>query len=276
MSVHPMSPDDLERVLRWAASEGWNPGLQDAEAFYAADPAGFFIKKLADRPIAAISVVNHDEAFAFLGLYICHPDYRGNGYGYETWAAGLAHAGQRCIGLDGVPDQQANYAKSGFVGQGQTTRYAGTLPRAETPNARLATPEDLPHLLAQDARATGIQRTAFATTWFETTRTRQTLILPDDGAGPAFATFRKCRDGLKIGPFYAPSQQQAIALLAAAPVHFGEGDAVIDVPSGSPDLLALVNDLCFEATFQTARMYKGPPPPADPPPFYGIATMELG
>ena len=38
-----MTPDDLRTVLDWAAAEGWNPGHDDATAFHAADPEGFFV-----------------------------------------------------------------------------------------------------------------------------------------------------------------------------------------------------------------------------------------
>lgn len=77
------------------------------------------------EPAAVISVVRYGPAFAFLGLYICRPDLRGMGYGYRVWTARLAHAGQRTIGLDGVPDQQQNYARSGFVLAWNNARYEG-------------------------------------------------------------------------------------------------------------------------------------------------------
>ncbi len=36
-------------MVEWAAREGWNPGLADADCFHAADPAGFLIGRIADR-----------------------------------------------------------------------------------------------------------------------------------------------------------------------------------------------------------------------------------
>ena len=68
-----MTLADLETVLEWAADEGWNPGVEDAEAFLAADPEGFFVTEDDGVPVAAISVVNHSPDFAFLGLYLCRP-----------------------------------------------------------------------------------------------------------------------------------------------------------------------------------------------------------
>ena len=77
--------DEIGLILDWAAAEGWNPGLDDAAAFFAADPQGFFIAENDGEPIAAISVVNHSERFAFLGLYLCLRNWRGRGIGYALW-----------------------------------------------------------------------------------------------------------------------------------------------------------------------------------------------
>ena len=41
--VRTMSAGDVALAVEWAAQEGWNPGLHDAECFRAADPRGFFI-----------------------------------------------------------------------------------------------------------------------------------------------------------------------------------------------------------------------------------------
>ena len=73
MTVRQMSLAELELIIGWAADEGWNPGLEDASAFYAADPDGFFLKEVDGQAVAAVSVVNHSDDFAFLGLYLCRP-----------------------------------------------------------------------------------------------------------------------------------------------------------------------------------------------------------
>ena len=49
MTVRQMSLAELELIIGWAADEGWNPGLEDASAFYAVDPDGFFLKEVEAR-----------------------------------------------------------------------------------------------------------------------------------------------------------------------------------------------------------------------------------
>src|SRR5712692_8111306 len=148
LHIRPMKPDEVALAVDWAAAEGWNPGLADAACFAAVDPGDFLIGEYQSEPAATISVVNYDDDFAFLGFYIVRPDLRGRGFGLRTWQAGIAHAGARTIGLDGVVAQQANYAKSGFTLAYNNVRYGGvrrgfaapaaTMPLAEVPLETIA------------------------------------------------------------------------------------------------------------------------------------------
>lgn len=276
MKVRRMSLAELHQIIDWAAEEGWNPGLEDAAAFYAADPDGFFLNEVNGRPVAAVSVVNHSDKFAFLGLYLCRPEFRGLGYGLEVWRAGVAHAGNRCIGLDGVPDQQANYAQSGFSRQGRTVRYRGIVERRLEVAIRPASGADISAIYAQDTAANGFCRIDFAAAWFQQTKTRQTLLLGQDEATCAFATYRMCREGVKIGPLHADTADRVKALLASVPEPFGDGPIMIDVPESAELLTKLLKEMGFEPIFETARMYTTTPQCGSKPPYFSIASMELG
>ena len=129
---------ELDLMVEWAAGEGWNPGLADADCFHAADPAGFLVGRLDDEPIGCISVVTYEPAFAFLGFYIVKPALRGQGHGLRLWQAGMARLENRVVGLDGVIAQQENYKRSGFVLAHRNIRFGGT-PRCDHPrDGRLA------------------------------------------------------------------------------------------------------------------------------------------
>ena len=176
-----MTLADLETVLEWAADEGWNPGVEDAEAFLAADPEGFFVTEDDGVPVAAISVVNHSPDFAFLGLYLCRPSHRGRGIGYALWQHALEHAGHRTVGLDGVPEQQQNYVRSGFAHAGSTVRYAGKIDPVRDGAIRLARPDEAEQLIAMEAEASGTHKPAYLAAWFTNTGTRKTFVLEKDG-----------------------------------------------------------------------------------------------
>jgi len=265
-------PEDLETLLDWAAAEGWNPGLDDAAAFHSADPAGFFLALRDGAPVAAISVVNHDDRNAFLGLYLCRPDWRGQGIGFALWQHALAHAGTRSIGLDGVAAQQENYAKSGFARHGATQRFTGSLAPRIHPGIRPVTAPDIPALIALDHAAGGVHRPAFLSSWLAPTPTRQ-AVMREDGTG--FAVIRHCRSGSKIGPILAPDTAAALALAETAQALLPTPVTAIDLPQRNTALRDALTARGFTLGFETARMYRGPAPASDTR-LAAIATMELG
>lgn len=265
---------DVDLMLEWARDEGWNPGRDDASAFLASDPEGFMVAEADGEVVASISVVNHSDSFAFLGLYICRPDWRGRGVGFALWQHALAHAGDRTVGLDGVADQQANYARSGFVLHDSTRRWQGVMEAAQSDAARPATAKDIPALAALDSVAWGIVRERFLEAWIRESPTRYT-VMSIDGSG--FATARRCADGVKIGPVVAPDAATSLVLARAALAGLGvtTETVAIDVLASKGELSARLRALDFSVGFETARMYRGAAPAAG---HLGqaIATMELG
>src|SRR5690554_4370755 len=101
-TTRTMSRQELDLTLEWAAQEGWNPGLYDAQCYRAADAGGFLVGLLDDKPVATLSAVRYGDTFGFLGFYIVSPEYRGKGYGIRLWDAGMDYLAGRTIGLDGV------------------------------------------------------------------------------------------------------------------------------------------------------------------------------
>lgn len=265
---------EIAAMLDWAAAEGWNPGQDDAAAFRAADPEGFFIAEVSGTPVAAISVVTHSDTFAFLGLYLCRPAFRGQGIGYALWTHAMAHAGDRTIGLDGVPAQEANYARSGFVRAGATRRLQGPLPA--TPRyLSNATEAEFAQIAQLDHAANGFARPDFLRTWTAPSATRKTVVTRDGDTVTGVATVRLCREGCKIGPVLAPDAEAAFALAGQAAAALDQTEAIIDLPDSATAFDTMLRGHGFVETFATARMYRGPAP-APGANLQAIATMELG
>ena len=266
---------ELGAILEWAAGEGWNPGVDDAPAFFAADPDGFFVvEDELGTPIAAISVVNHTPEFAFLGLYIVKPDLRGRGIGLGLWNHALQHAGNRTIGLDGVPDQQENYRASGFQHAGGTTRFVGKAQAQKHPSIRPAEPSDIAELIRMEGKASGVEKPAYLQAWFEGSPTRNTLICKDREIIRGFCTFRACQTDQKVGPLVAEDATVAEILIAHAAALSNE-PLTLDIPETATELTALCQRLGLEPGFKTARMYRGPFA-APRHETFAVASLELG
>ncbi|BBK34258.1 N-acetyltransferase GCN5 [Allostella humosa] len=271
-----MSPADLDRAIDWAADEGWNPGLADALAFRAADPTGFLVARLDGQPAASISVVRYAGDFGFLGFYIAAPGFRGQGHGLALWRAGMGYLSGAVVGLDGVPAQQANYARSGFVLACRNIRFGGVATAGRIESGLLPLGEvPLDRLLAYDRRFFPAARRAFLAVWAGLPHSHGYAALRD-GSLSGYGVVRRCRIGWKIGPLFADDADTAESLFRALAAQAGEGPVFFDVPENNPDAVALAERHGLAACFETARMYRGPAPLVDLAGTYGVTTFELG
>ena len=276
-AVRPMRPGELELVLEWARQEGWNPGLDDSLPFHDADPSGFFVGALGEVPVGSISVVKYGDDFAFLGLYMVHPEFRGKGYGRAIWDAGIASANGRGIGLDGVVAQQANYRKAGFEEAYRTVRYGGVI--GSLPSSTLtATPvtDKLDGLVRYDASVFSADRSAFVTSWCTNRKHRRTAVVRKSGKIRGYGTIRRCYDGYKIGPLFAADPDSAAALLSTLGQEAKGARVFIDVPVDNRDAVALAVGMGLAPVFETARMYRGASPAIALKNVFGVTTLELG
>ncbi|MEV0251705.1 GNAT family N-acetyltransferase [Nocardia sp. NPDC050712] len=262
-------------VLEWAAAEGWNPGEGDAVPFFAQDPDGFFLGRLDGEPVSAVSVVNYGAAYAFLGFYLVRPDLRGHGLGLATWRAGLEHAGDRLVGLDGVPDQQDNYRRSGFELAYRSARFTG-IPDLPAPDAtvRALAPGDLARLHGYDAECVPADRPRFLDAWLGDPRHRTVLRIVD-GRLTGYGTIRPARDSMRVGPLFADTADDARQLLAGLAAE-ADGPLAVDVPLRNDFAVEVVEEAGLKPSFETARMYTGPVRPHRLDRLFGTTTLELG
>jgi GNAT superfamily N-acetyltransferase len=269
-------------LCAWAAREGWNPGLQDAETFYAADPGGWWIAEdSAGVPVGGLSLVHSDDTrFAFLGLYIVRPEWRGRGVGLRLWTAAIAASPAVCIGLDGVPNEQENYARSGFVLAFRSQRFAFTQQQVAGLSVDgvvdgRAVPFEALCALDQAVAYPGSRR-AFLRRWLTPVGGALRVVLRD-GVLRGYGVIRRCESGYKIGPLVANTDADARSLLAALVAAVGAEEGYWDIPHANPAAVALAADLGFSAVFETARMYRGAAPaPLDLSRLWGVTSFELG
>jgi GNAT superfamily N-acetyltransferase len=281
-TIRTASRAEVDMIVDWAAREGWNPGLDDAAAFHSADPQGFWVAEEGGVLAAAISVVRFGDDYAFLGFYMAHPDFRGQGLGYALWQAAVSAQGNRTIGLDGVVAQQASYQRSGFEFAHANQRYGGT-PKVSAPSGTdlvEVAPVHLPLLVDYDARFSPARREAFLGQWLKALPARQSIALLRNGEIQGYGTIRTCREGQKIGPLFADSESGADLLfrkLVATGLEMGgDGTIFLDIPEPNAAARALCDRYNLKPVFETARMYRGIAPDLPLERIFGITTFELG
>jgi hypothetical protein len=276
--VRALSRQELDLVLDWAAAEGWNPGIEDADCFHAADPEGFFMAYVDGEPAACISAVNYGDRYCFIGCYICRPDRRGQRAGFMVARAGLAHAGTRPAALDGVVDRQDNYRALGFEFAHRNIRYGGTVAclRPDAPRLKDIDEAMLPALIAYDRPLNPAPRERFLRCWLRRTATRRGVAVVEGGRIRGYGVVRACREGFKIGPLFADTPAAAEALFLALAAGTAPAPLFLDPPLPNTAAVGLAERYGMARVFETGRMYRGAVPQIPMERIFGITTFELG
>ncbi|MEN6391619.1 MAG: GNAT family N-acetyltransferase [Syntrophomonas sp.] len=277
--IRNMSRSDLDIAVDWAAAEGWNPGLNDAECFFRSDSRGFFIGEVAGIPIGSISAVSYDKHFGFIGFYIVKPECRSRGYGIQLWNRAMEYLRDRVVGLDGVVAQQENYQKSGFTTAYRNIRFEGIAGSKQgKPIQEIVELSKIPmaDILSYEKRLFPASRPEFIKGW----------INPGDGAALGYikgnrllgyGVIRACRHGYKIGPLFADDDELAGAIFKELVGRIKPGTPFFfDVPELNTAAVALASQYGMQVVFETARMYRGQPPQLDLKRIYGVSSFELG
>ena len=277
-TIRTMTRREVDIVIDWAAEEGWNPGMHDADCFQAADPEGFLVGLIGDKPVAAISVVKYGASFGFLGLYIVRPEYRGMGLGLRIWNAGLDRLESRTVGLDGVIEQQKNYTMSGFTLAWRNIRYEGSGGGITAQHKGIQPLSEIPFntLVAYDKPFFPDDRKAFINCWINQSESTALGIMENNQLA-GYGVIRICRSGYKIGPLFADRSDLAEELFFALKASVPDGSPLfLDIPELNPAALELVQRHNMKVVFETARMYRGIRPEHPIGNIYGITTFELG
>lgn len=277
MNLRPLTFDEFQTCVKWAAGEGWNPGLRDAGCFFRCDPEGF-IGGFVDGCLAgSISAVKYEGGFGFIGFFMVRPEYRSHLLGLRLGKAALERLDNFNVGVDGVERKIHNYQTHGFKLSCHNARYEGiadgkggggsAVPLSEIPFDKL---------LDFDALHFPARRERFLKEWISAEGHAGVAV--EDGGGIAgYGLVRPCLKGFKIGPLFAKSAEVAGDLMRGLLAGLPAGSPFyLDVPKKNQEAVALAEGRGMKEVFRTARMYnrKDPMLPIDR--IFGVTTFELG
>jgi predicted GNAT family N-acyltransferase len=281
MNIRRMTRDELDVLVEWAAREGWNPGLDDAEMFWATDPEGFVAAEMDGELIGGGSIVAYEKKYGFIGLFIMRPEYRGYRLGDHLWhelnRRLLARLdADAAIGLDGVFNMQDYYARGGFRFVCRDLRFEGRgmdLPQPKGIIEAIALPFE--SIDAYDQRHFPAPRSRFLQAWIHRPGGHALAVVDGDEIR-GYAVMRPCRTGYKIGPLFAANFVVAESLLIALGLRVPGEPIFLDVPEINRDALALAPRYGMSEVFSCARMVLGPVPQLPDAEIFGVTTFELG
>ncbi len=276
--IRTMAETEMPLVADWAAMEGWNPGLNDAQLFYSTDPQGFLAGYYDGFPIATISAIRYGKDFGFIGFYIVKPEFRGKGFGLRLWQAAMNRLSGRNIGLDGVVAQQENYKQSGFKPAYRNIRYQAPpadYSALESPNVVPLGSAPFDKLLAYDSTCFFTPRPVFVDRWIHQPNSQAFAYMTHDRL-QGYGVVRQCGDGCKVGPLFADNPIIAHQLLTALATFANGQNLFLDVPEPNAAAISLAEQHSMSPVFYTARMYTGALPPMNLASVFGVTSFELG
>lgn len=286
LNIRNMSREEVDLLVDWAAKEGWNPGLHDAEVFWANDPDAYIAADLDGELIGGGAITSYQGEYGFMGFFIVKPVFRGKGLGNTLWHARRDRLLDRLkpgasIGLDGVFNMQDYYAKGGFVFSHRNMRFRSEIPDAtsnQKPSDENITPlSDVPfqELADYDRTCFPAPRESFLKGWISLPDSLA-MGYRDEGKLKGYGVIRRCGEGCKVGPLFADNAAVAATLYDALSPFAAGGPLFLDAPENNPDAMALVQRHAMVEVFGCARMYIGPVPDIAHERIFGVTTFELG
>lgn len=273
--VSKMTRKDLDLAIEWAAGEGWNPGLNDADCFYEADPDGFFIARIGDEPVGTISAVSYQKKFGFIGLFIIKLDHRRSWTAFHLTRAACRHLEGCNVGLDGVLERVNSYSNLGYNYAYKNARYEGVGQNFNTGGVVELSDVPFDDLVKFDARMFSVDRPGFLEKWINQPEGAALGTL-DDGVISGYGVIRKCRQGFKIGPLFAENPEIADRLFKALSNTASGEKIYLDTPCINKNAIDLANKYGMRIVFETARMYSGDTDILPVDKIFGITSFELG
>lgn len=274
--IRNMCRKEAKFAIEMAASEGWNPGINDAELFYEADKEGFFIAEVKGKPAGCACAVAYDDSFGFLGLFVVKPEFRNKGVGMKLTEKCLDYLGNRNMGLDGVIENEKKYQ--------QTMKF-----RSAYSNLRFEgegggqKPEELVDILAvpfrnvleYDRKHFPAPRPAFLEKWVKQPYSYGFASL-EEGKLKGYGIIRKCWKGYKIGPLFADDQEIAEKIFKALKASVPGEIVYLDVPEPNKKAMEMAEKYRMNVMFKTIRMYNKEEPDIRLEEVFGVTSFELG
>ena len=281
LELKKLEKHEVRILVNWAKKEGWNPGASDFEVFWKTDPDGFYGFYFHQQLIAAGAIISYHQKFGFMGLFIVHPNFRGQGIGKKLWYLRRDLLIERLdqgatIGMDGVVEMQPFYEKGGFQIAFKDERYQ-CIGKTMTIDSAVSSVNkgDFKKLIDYDLSCFGYDRKEFLENWLMIPDSKSFKFMVNE-AFMGYAVIRKVDPGFKIGPLFADNDEIAEALFQACLNSAAGASVFLDIPVINQGAVDLVKQYQAKYTFECARMYYGSFPKMAVEKVYGITTFELG
>jgi len=233
-----MRTEDIPGGLRLCRASGWNQVAHDWELFLASSPDGCRVAiDDSDNVIGSVATIRYGDAFAWIGMVLVDPLWRGAGIGTGLLKASLEILHDVPARLDATPAGRPVYAHSGFIEEYglQRMHCPAPLEKAAVPffGAEPMSEADLREVSREDRRAFGADRKALLHA-FRRNAPEYAWVIREGGGIDGYVFGRRGYAFEHIGPLVARDDAAAGTLVAACLSARPDRPFIIDVPLREP------------------------------------------
>jgi GNAT superfamily N-acetyltransferase len=255
-----MTTEDIPQAMSLKDAAGWNQTAADWQRFLSASPEGCFAAEDEDRLVGTSTTIVYEGRFAWIGMVIVDPQYRGQGIGTALLERAIQYLDSRCVPcmkLDATPLGKPLYEKLGFVSEYEIERWM--LKRTPGQNAASedrARTEASGDVLQLDREIFGADRNRLLMSL--AAAAPEFVLVAREVAGIAgYAFGRRGSRADHLGPWMARSEDVAATLLDEFLRRSRRELVFVDCMRRNPWAVPLVQARGFEFSRPLARMFRG-------------------
>jgi ribosomal protein S18 acetylase RimI-like enzyme len=262
MQLRTMTESDVTAGMRLKQLAGWNQNEADWKRFLRESKEGCFVAEAEGVVCGSAATIIYGGRFAWVGMVLVDPAYRGRGIGTKLLARCVEHldqAGVPCIKLDATPLGKPLYEKLGFVTEYELERW---ILKRETKDERGMGPvETMPEplldfVLKADGEAFGADRSAILRS-VNDEEPRFTDGLWNAGGMEGYAFGRHGSFADHLGPWIAKDVATGERLLDRFLQQSTRENVIVDCMQANPFAKKLLQARGFEFARPLTRMFRG-------------------
>ena len=281
LTLRLMRKDEAVWLMGVAEDAGWDPGLHDADVYWASDPEAFVGAEIEAELVGGGVLLAPGRTFGSLGHVVVRPEQREAGLQARLWRACLQLLcgrldGGATVAVDGVSRERERYTRAGFRFSHRTIRYE-TVGSTQAQDSRIVAAADVSfaRLAAYDRRCFPVAREPFLRAWLEA-EDSLALACVDGSVVCGYGIVRRTRTGARVEPLLADDVASAELLLQALLGFAPDEPVFIDVPETNAWAMSLARRRRMHQVSSRGRLYLGPAPRLAESRIFGDTTFELG
>jgi ribosomal protein S18 acetylase RimI-like enzyme len=272
-----MERHDIPAGMRLKEIAGWNQTREDWFRFLRASPEGCFVAETCDDVVGSAASIVYEGRFAWIGMILVDPKFRGRGIGTTLLVKTLDHLNAKhvpCAKLDATPQGKPLYQKLGFETEYEIERWM-LARHGETPSVPPRLPS-INEVLEFDRRVFGADRSSLLVSFAEQAP-QFVLIERRDSSVDGYCFGRKGSTADQLGPWVARDPTSARKLLGDFLNRSSRELVFVDLVKANRWAESLLAERGFRFSRALTRMYKGQNlNPGQPGLLCAIAGPEFG